>query len=331
MKTFFRGMAVALLLVFSAPLCGQDAAKPVMPEEESSRPSLTLELDWASKYIYNGIVFNNQPVMLGDLCFEFHGFYVGALGVYNLTHFQSRNGYVDEADGCYDSERKWRFEEVNYYAGYYYTFDDAGLGSLTVDFTWTYFHYPTITECNSADLQLSVALEELYKTERQCVSTKLTASYDYELEETWVCLGGVYTLVLDDAGMFELELNGDIYWGDAAYMRNWLDSAGNGFSFAVIGRCAEYQSLRNGFFIAPYVSASYLGMDVLATGPAGTRGYGRFFNSRQELLGRPDGKSFFSEEKARKTIQLTRRSPQKTAIFLDAFLNNEKTRKFFFG
>ena len=284
MRMFFRRMAVVLALSFSALLCGQGAATPIMPEKEGNHPSLTLELDWASKYVYNGVVFNNQAVMLGDLCLEFQGLYVGAWGAYNLTHFQSRNGYVDDADGFYDSERKWRFEEANYYAGYYYTFDDTdGIGPLTIDFKWTYFHYPTMTENNSADLQLSVSLDELYKTERQCVSAKLTASYDYELEETWVSLGGAYALALDDDGMFELVLNGDVYWGDAAYMRNWLDSAGNGFSFAVIGAALNV-NLSEWFFIAPYVNASYALDGRVRDWTRRDEDYGRF-NSRQNFWG----------------------------------------------
>ncbi len=292
MKMLLKGMALSMVLSLTALLYGQQTETPVIPEKESMRPSLSLELDWSSKYAYNGVVFNNEAVMLGDLCLEFQGFYVGVWGAYDLTHFQSRNGHVAEDDGFYDSERKWRFEEVNYYAGYYYTFDDAaGLGPLTVDFSWTYFHYPTITECNSADLQLSVSLDELYKTDSQCVSTKVTASYDYELEETWVCLGGAYTLALDDDAMFELVLNSDIYWGDAAYMRNWLDSNGNGFSFAVVGAAVNI-NLCDCFVITPFVNASYALDGRVRDWTRKDDGYGRF-NSRQNFWGGLKANLFF--------------------------------------
>lgn len=255
MKNLYRGMAVSLAFLFTGLLYGQNKATPAMLEEES-RPSLSLTLDWASKYVYNGQVFNNQAVMLGDLCLEFQGLYVGTWGAYNLTHFQSRNGFVGEEKGFYDSERKWRFEEVNYYVGYYYTFDDvAGLGPMTVDFSWTYFHYPTVTECNSADLQLSASLDELYKTDRQCVSSKITASHDYKLEETWVCLGGAYAVALDDDAKFELVLNGDVYWGDTKYMRNWFATNGNGLSFATVGVSLNVNVCEH-FVITPYVNAA---------------------------------------------------------------------------
>ncbi len=292
MKMLFRGMAFALVLSFTVLLSGQNTDTPVMQENQCCRPALSLELDWSGKYVYNGVVLNNQAVMLGDLCLEFQGFYIGVWGAYNLTHFQSRNGYVADDDGFYDSERKWRFEEVNYYAGYYYTFDDAaGFGPLTVDFSWTYFYYPTISECNSADLQLSVSLDELYKTERQCVSTKVTASYDYEQEGTWVCLGGAYRLVLDDDAMFELVLNGDVYWGDAAYMRNWFDSAGNGFSFAVVGVALNI-NVCDCFVITPYVNASY-GLDGrVRDWTRRDDDYGRF-NSRQNFWGGLKANLFF--------------------------------------
>jgi hypothetical protein len=256
MKILFRGMAVALVLSFTGLLYGQNKTTPVVLDKDDNCPAISLKMDWASKYVYNGQVFNNQAVMLGDLCLEFQGFYVGVWGAYDLTHFHSRKGFVGEDRGMYDSERKWRFEEVDYYAGYYYTFDDvAGLGPVTVDFSWTYFHYPTVTECNSADLQLSVSLDELYKTDRQCVSTKLTGSHDYKLEETWVSLGGAYKVALDDDSMFELVLNGDVYWGDTKYMRNWLDCDGNGFSFAVVGVALNINAGEH-FIITPYLNAS---------------------------------------------------------------------------
>lgn len=284
MKMLSRVMAVVGILSFTAMLYGQNVQTPSMPEKECCMPSMSLGLDWSSKYAYNGIVFNNQAVMLGDLCLEFQGFYVGAWGAYDLTHFQSRNGYVGAADDEYRSERKWRFEEVNYYAGYYYTFDDvAGLGPMTVDFSWTYFYYPTLHEENSADLQFSVSLDELYRTERQCVSTKVTAAHDYELEETWICLGGAYTLALDKEAMFELVLNSNVYWGDTAYMRDWLGTGGNGFSFAVFGAALNVNVCEY-FVIVPYLNASYALDQRVRDWTRKDDDYGRF-NSRQNFWG----------------------------------------------
>ena len=298
MKKLFKVLTVVSLFSIVGLLYGQNYASPeFLDGKEDFEPTVSLTLDWSSKYIYNGVVRNNQPVMMGDLKLGLQGFYIGAWGAYDLTHFQARQGFVRDGDRTranrdhYKSERKWRFEEVDYYAGFAYTFDDTGdIGPITLDFSWAYFQYPGAHKGNSAEWLLSGSLDELYKTDTQTVSAKLTGSYDYELEQTWISLGALYQLILDNDEMFELLVNGDIFWGDAEYMRSF-GADGNGFSYVVLGAAVKVNVCEN-FSITPYVGASYA-LDgrvrdwTRDAGKGESAEWGRYhrFNNRQNYWG----------------------------------------------
>ncbi len=263
MKQWFKILSCASILAMVGFVSAQNSTAPIAPPQDSYIPALMLKLDWSSKYVRKGRVFNDQPVALGTVELELEGFYVGAWGVYDLTHAHDRNdGSIGDGNyGRYGSERKYRFEEANYYAGYYYTFDDvAGLGPLTLDGSWTYLYYPTAHKLNSKEVSLAISLDEVYKTERQGVAVKLTSTYDYDLEETWLCLGSAYTLALDEEAKWELVLNADLYWGDAAMLRNYVDwngeTEGNAFTNAVLGATLNVKVTDN-FVISPYMNLAY--------------------------------------------------------------------------
>ncbi len=264
MKLWFKILSCASILALVGLVGAQSSTAPIVPPQDSFVPALMLKLDWSTKYVDRGVVRNDKPVTFGTLELEVEGLYIGVWGVYDWTHAHDRNnGRKGDGDfGMYDSERKYRFEEYNYYAGYYYTFDDvAGLGPLTVDARWTYLYYPTAAhKYNSAEIQLSISLDEIYKTERQGVATKLTAVYDYDLEETWMALAGAYSLILDEEAKCELVLNADLIWGDAAYLRNFVDwngkTEGNAFTNAILGATLNFRVAEN-FVISPYLNLSY--------------------------------------------------------------------------
>ncbi|MDY0175841.1 MAG: hypothetical protein RBT25_02980 [Lentisphaeria bacterium] len=275
--------ALLVSVLTAAALFAQESAGFLGLQGETERPEFQLELDWASKYVDKGVVYNNQALLFGDLSLEFQGLYLGVWGAYNLSHFQSRNGYVGEERGLYDSERKWRFEEVNPYVGYYYTFDEIeGLGPLTLDLSWTYNHYPTMSEENSAEFELSASLDELYKSDRSNLALKLSAAHDYKIEESWIILGSTYTYALDAEGEFELQLDGELYWGDTKFMREY-DANGNGLSFAVFELALNWQA-SEWLCISPYLGASCALDSRVRDWTRQDDDYGRF-NSRRNYWG----------------------------------------------
>ena len=272
-----------VILFFAGLLFAQEAGRALGLQAEADRPEFKLELDWASKYVYNGMVYNNQAVLLGDLSMEFQGFYVGVWGAYDLTHFQSRNGYVGSDEGLYGSERKWRFEEVNPYVGYYYTFEDVeGIGPITLDLSWTYYHYPSATDGNSGAIMLSVSLDEVYKSGRSCLAVKLSGAHDYKIEENWLVLGGIYTYALDKKAAFELQFSGDLYWGDTTFMSEY-GGDGRGLSFAVFELALNCQA-NEWLCISPHLGVSCALDPDVRDWTRQDDDYGRF-NSRRNYWG----------------------------------------------
>lgn len=244
----------AVLVAGAALMYAQEAPPAPVTEPQQDMPHLGLSLEWSSKYVYQGQVWNDQPVMIGDVWLEFHGFYAGVFGIYDLTQSAERNGFVWA--GGYDSDRKWRFEEIDYYLGYTYTFEELlPFSPLTLDLNWNYKQYPTASQWDSAEVTFTATLDELYATESSFLSSSLELGHDYELETTWVALGGAFKQILDDDGDFALRVTGDLYWGDTKKMRDyaWAELESPGF-YAVVFGAELHCRLTDNLSLVPFVS-----------------------------------------------------------------------------
>jgi uncharacterized protein (TIGR02001 family) len=187
-------VAVAML---SVSALAQEAAL-IQDSDSEWRPGVDFVLDYGSRYIYKGEVWNPDRVLQADLCLSLKGFYAGVWTCYDFT---DANGYNNEP------------EEWNYYLGYEYQFTDIPLvESITLGLGWIYFDYPRASAWDTQELNFGVMLEDVLLT------PKMVVNWDYENDTWWVEAGIRHEMPLEsisDKLLFGVGL--DLIWGNTRW------------------------------------------------------------------------------------------------------------------
>lgn len=127
LKQLFGGLFAAVMMTGAVAMADEAAA-----EKEEWIPDISLSAKWASRYLSKGAVVNPDPMMFYDFSVSKFGFYAGVWAAEDMTNYNKHDKI-----GRYDTE------EVDYYIGYSYTFEELPvLESLTIDACYTYYDYP---------------------------------------------------------------------------------------------------------------------------------------------------------------------------------------------
>lgn len=196
--------AVWAMAVILAPQIWADQFS-IPSEEDAWRPGVDFMLDYGSRYMYRGEVWNPDHVLQGDLCLSLQGFYAG---IWTCFDFTDANGYNNEP------------EEWNYYLGYEYKFQDVPVvNSITLGVGWIYFDYPRAAECDTQEAYLTMSLEDTVLT------PSLTVNCDYEHNTWWVQVGVRHEMPLEQISEKLCLLTGfDLYWGNTRWNARYNDA-----------------------------------------------------------------------------------------------------------
>ena len=189
-------LVIALVLSGTAAFAQENL---VLPDENSEwRPGVAFVLDYGSRYLYKGEVWNPDRVLQADLCLSLNGFYAGVWTCYDFT---DANGYDNEP------------EEWDYYLGYEYQFKDIPLvDSITIGLGWIYFDYPRAAAWDTQELNLGVMLEDVL------LSPKMIVNWDYENDTWWIEAGVSHEMPVEfisEKLLFGTSL--DLIWGNTRW------------------------------------------------------------------------------------------------------------------
>ena len=131
MKKMFSLLMVLCLACVS--VYAQDAkTEEVAVAKEEKNWSVNFSLTLANKYVTDAHVNTDGLMLFPDLSVSFYGAFVGIWGAFDLNKWNDEQG-ID----------RFNFEEVDYYAGYGYTFEDIpGVSSISITGTYFYYDYP---------------------------------------------------------------------------------------------------------------------------------------------------------------------------------------------
>lgn len=210
MKNFLKS-AFAVAALTGAQIFAQEAV-PEVKEEKSCCliPSVSLSLDYKSRYISDGFVVNPQNMLFGSLDLgwdfaSFGGLYVGIWGANDLNRYNA------------DSKVKYEPEEFDYYIGYWYEFGDIpGIESLTLDLSYTYWDYPSRTEWECpGEQQNTIALDV---TAGCILKPGVTANWDPENEKLYFKLHVGYDYDFEDVKGLSFSTGLALFWGNHRYV-----------------------------------------------------------------------------------------------------------------
>jgi len=202
-KTLFGLFAVMMLAA-----CAMAQEEVTIPESNAFKPSLSLTLDYSTRYMSKGKIVNPEDMFFTDVFVELAGFYFDLWGAFDA------NDYNEGKKGDGVGGVKHTFEEIDYGIGYSYTFENLDvINSLGIDVGVTYWDYPkrlgwqSVNEQQyewhldlSTGLFLNPGLTFYGDFETEKFYGKIYANYGYELAEN---------LTLDN----KVEL----FWGNSKY------------------------------------------------------------------------------------------------------------------
>ena len=200
-------------------LVGVAFAQEIEVAEESSswKPSLSLTLDWQSRYVSKGEIVNPDPIACADLFIELKGLYVDIWAPFDMTDINR-----PERSGAYTNNRKYRAEEVDYVVGYSYTIGADKLGDfsdLTIDFNYKYWQYPRATFDDDQLIELGVSLDNVLDPD-SAFALKLGTSIAYHLNKNYKWRGQFYadlSYAINDK--IKVGVKNTWYWGDKRFNR----------------------------------------------------------------------------------------------------------------
>ncbi len=210
MKNFLKG-AFAVAALAGAQIFAQEAVPEVKSEEKCMLiPSISLSMQYKSRYISDGFVVNPDNMLFGSLDLgwdfsSFGGLYVGIWGANDLNRFNA------------DSKVKYEPEEFDYYIGYWYEWGDIpGIESLTFDLSYTYWDYPSRTEWACVgEQQNTIALDV---TAGCAMKPGVTANWDPENEKLYFKLHVNYDYDFEEIKNLNFSTGLALFWGNHRYV-----------------------------------------------------------------------------------------------------------------
>lgn len=169
-------------------------------------PDISLKAQWASRYLSRGNVVNPESMTFYDFSLSLKGLYAG-IWIAN-----------DQNDYNRDSRIDYEPEEIDYYIGYGYTFEELPvINSLSLDFCYTYWDYPERSGWPSVGEQqhelalganlgvfLNPGVKICWDPENEKWYGNFNVSYDYNFKD----LG---------AEIVTLNTGLQLWWGNNAY------------------------------------------------------------------------------------------------------------------
>ncbi len=204
-------------------------------------PDFAVDAGWHSRNMREGWTRCDGPIGTIQAEFAESGAYLGVWGAYDFT---------DRVN------RKWRFQDTRFYAGFAMDFINAGdYGPVTVDLSWTYNHYLDHSTDDAGEIGLTLSLNQLYQKERWHAATSLGVNHNYDDEETWLDLAGRLTCLLDESGRKSIVTTLHLYWGDTAKLQHLTDRRVDGNAFYAVVLQTEFDwYLTEHLHLSPYLA-----------------------------------------------------------------------------
>ncbi len=230
-------------------------APPAAAADGWERPTGSLSLDYASRYVWRGMVANQDPVLQPSLTLSWYGFSVNAWGNVDTTNYGDHEGGYND--------RKWEFSEVDYTLSYSHTFEKKTTGlPFNVAPTLGYISYTfdgTTVE-NTQEVFFGVGLPDVL------LSPTLTAYYDVDECHGWYLNAAVsHSISLykkEDKDILALILGASLGWGSAQENGFYYGGTSEqGLSDFGLSAGIKY-AVTDNFAITPYVKYS----DIITKG-----------------------------------------------------------------
>ena len=216
MKNFVKSV-FAVAAIAGAQVFAQDAV-PEVKEEGRSRliPSMTLNVEYKSRYISDGFVVNPESMIFGsfDLGWDIsdtNGIYVGIWGANDW------NDYNEGTKGDHEGGVQYEPEEWDYYIGYWHEIGDIpAIESLTLDLSYTYWDYPHRTHWQCVGEQQNTIALDL--TTGCFLKPGVTINWDSENEKIYCKFHVKYEKDIEDIKGLSFSTGLDLFWGNSHYV-----------------------------------------------------------------------------------------------------------------
>lgn len=247
MRKLNRSVRRAALL---AGCCGVLAALAARGEEAApagglEKPSVSLSLDYANKYVWRGLVSNNDPVLQPSLTVGWYGFSANVWGNVDTT---------DYGKDAYGADREWKFSEIDYTLSYGYTFakDKYNLPtSLAVNGGIVKYTFDGTSLEDTTEVFVGAGLPDVF------LAPSLTAYFDID-ESRGVYLSGSVSHTISlvkrgEADALSLILGASLGWGDKQNNEFYYGGTyQDGLADAGVSATLKW-SVTDNFAVSPYV------------------------------------------------------------------------------
>ena len=214
-KALFGLFAVMMLAA-----CAMAQEEVTIPENNKFMPSLSLAIDYSTRYMSKGKIINPEDMFFTDVYVECLGFYFDLWGAFDANDYNKGKEKGDGVGGV-----KHTFEEIDYGFGYAYTFENLDvINSLGIDVGVTYWDYPKRLgwQCVNEQqyewhLDLSTGL---------LLNPGMTFYGDFETEKFYGKLYANYEYALADN--LTLDNKVELFWGNSKYNANDYSVKHNG-------------------------------------------------------------------------------------------------------
>lgn len=200
LKQMFSGLFAAAVM-FGASVVAQEA------EKSEWMPEFSFSAKYASRYMSKGLIYNPESMMMYDASMSLNGFYAGVWVAW------------DQNDWNRDSKIIYDPEEIDYYVGYAYTFEELPVvNSLSLNFCYTYFDYPHRSKWK----QNGSSYEDyaLYANLGVMFNPGIAICYNPKQEKWYGNLNASWGYNFKDEGLEALTFNTGVeaWWGNNVYV-----------------------------------------------------------------------------------------------------------------